>query len=74
MKTREIDGADLKGGGYAALPDRDGPHPGVVVIHEAYGLNDNIKAITRRFADNGYAALAVTCSAAGIARSAWPAT
>jgi carboxymethylenebutenolidase len=59
MKTREIDGADLKGGGYAALPDGDGPHPGVVVIHEAYGLNDNIKEIARRFADNGYAALAV---------------
>lgn len=59
MKTREIDGADLKGGGYAALPDGDGPHPGVVVIHEAYGLNDGIKDITRRFADKGYAALAV---------------
>lgn len=59
MKTREIDGTDLKGGGYAALPDGKGPHPGVVVIHEAYGLNDNIKDITRRFADNGYAALAV---------------
>src|SRR6266851_534730 len=59
MKTREIDRADLKGGGYAAQPDGDGPHPGVVVIHEAYGLNDNIKDITRRFAENGYAALAV---------------
>ncbi len=59
MKTRAIDGVDVKGGGYAALPDGDGPHPGVVVIHEAYGLNDNIKEITRRFADNGYAALAV---------------
>jgi carboxymethylenebutenolidase len=31
----------------------------VVVIHEAYGLNDNIKDITRRFADEGYVALAV---------------
>ena len=41
------------------LPDGDGPHPGVVVIHEAYGLNDHIKDITRRFADAGYAALAV---------------
>src|ERR1700687_690141 len=59
MKTREIDRAELKGGGCVALPDGDGPHPGVVVIHEAYGLNDNIKEITRRFADNGYAALAV---------------
>jgi carboxymethylenebutenolidase len=59
MKTRVIDGIDLKGGGFAALPDGDGPHPGVVVIHEAYGLNENIKDISRRFAENGYAALAV---------------
>lgn len=59
MKTRVISGMDLRGGGYAALPDGDGPNPGVVVIHEAYGLNENIKDITRRFADNGYAALAV---------------
>ena len=59
MKTRLIDISDLKGGGFAALPDGDGPFPGVVVIHEAYGLNENIKDITRRFADEGYAALAV---------------
>jgi carboxymethylenebutenolidase len=59
MRTREIGGGDLKGGGYLALPDGNGPHPGVVVIHEAFGLNENIKDITRRFADSGYAALAV---------------
>ena len=59
MKTRAIDSAELKGGGYVAVPDGDGPHPAVVVIHEAYGLNGNIKDITHRVADNGYAALAV---------------
>jgi carboxymethylenebutenolidase len=31
----------------------------VVVIHEAFGLNENIRDITRRFAEEGYAALAV---------------
>jgi carboxymethylenebutenolidase len=45
--------------GYLAIPDGDGPHPGVVVIHEAFGLNDNIRDISRRFAAEGYAALAV---------------
>ena len=35
------------------------PLPGVVVIHEAFGLNDNIREITRRLAAEGYAALAV---------------
>src|SRR4029077_10861488 len=39
--------------------DGPGPYPGVVVIHEAYGLNENIKDIAGRFADQGYAALAV---------------
>jgi len=58
MRTREIDRTDLKGGGYLALPDGDGPHPGVVVIHEAFGLNDHIKDVTRRLAQAGYAALA----------------
>jgi carboxymethylenebutenolidase len=59
MQTREIDPNELKGGGFLAIPDGNGPHPGVVVIHEAYGLNDNIKDVTRRFANEGFAALAV---------------
>jgi carboxymethylenebutenolidase len=45
--------------GYLARPEGDGPFPGIVVIHEAYGLNENMKDIARRFADQGYAALAV---------------
>ena len=36
-----------------------GPLPGLVVIHEIYGLNDNIRGIAQRFAEQGYAALAV---------------
>jgi carboxymethylenebutenolidase len=45
--------------GYLARPEGDGPFPGVVVIHEIFGLNENIKDIARRFADQGYVALAV---------------
>ncbi len=45
--------------GFFAAPDGPGPLPGVLVIHEIFGLNDNIKEIARRFADQGYAALAV---------------
>ncbi|HEU0297396.1 MAG TPA: dienelactone hydrolase family protein [Anaerolineales bacterium] len=36
-----------------------GPLPGLVVIHEIYGLNDNIRGIAQRFAEQGYGALAV---------------
>ena len=59
MQTRDITTDELKGGGFLALPDTAGPHPGVVVIHEASGLNENIRDVAGRFADAGYAALAV---------------
>ena len=45
--------------GYIARPEGDGPFPGIVVIHEIFGLNENMKDNTRRFADQGYVALAV---------------
>jgi carboxymethylenebutenolidase len=45
--------------GYLARPAGDGPFPGIVVIHEIFGLNENIKDIARRFAGEGYVALAV---------------
>jgi carboxymethylenebutenolidase len=59
MQTREIATSELRGGGYLAMPDGYGPHPGVVVIHEAFGLNDHVKDVTRRLADAGYATLGV---------------
>jgi carboxymethylenebutenolidase len=45
--------------GYIARPVGDGPFPGVVIIHEAFGLNENMQDIARRFADEGYFAFAV---------------
>ena len=47
------------GRSYLALPDGPAPYPGVVVVHEASGLNDNIRDICGRFAAEGYAALGV---------------
>ncbi len=45
--------------GYLAAPNDPGPHPAVVVIHEALGLNDSMRDTAQRFADEGYVALAV---------------
>lgn len=54
----EVGGKPLHG--YAARPKAaKGPLPGVIVIHEWWGLNDNIRAMTRRLAGEGYQALAV---------------
>jgi carboxymethylenebutenolidase len=45
--------------GYLAQPKTPGKHPALVVIHEWWGLNDQIKAETLKFAGEGYVALAV---------------
>jgi carboxymethylenebutenolidase len=46
--------------GYLATPKtRDRPLPALIVIHEWWGLNDNIEAVTRQLAAEGYTALAV---------------
>ncbi len=44
---------------YLAVPhDGAGPWPGVVVLHEAFGLNDDIRGKADEFARHGYLALA----------------
>ena len=50
------DGTTMRG--FLALPDGHGVTPGVVVIHEIFGVTDDMRRIVRRFADSGYAALA----------------
>jgi carboxymethylenebutenolidase len=45
--------------GYLAVPAGAGPHPGIVVIHEAGGLGEHIRDVVNRFANIGYAALGV---------------
>jgi carboxymethylenebutenolidase len=58
-QTVSFPGAGIQLSGFMARPEGSGPFPGVVIIHEAYGVNDNIRGVTRRFASEGYEALAV---------------
>src|SRR6516164_413771 len=44
--------------GYLARPSQPGHNPGIVVIHEAFGLVEHIRDIARRFANIGYNAIA----------------
>ncbi len=48
---------DVKG--FLARPADNGKHPALVLIHEWWGLNDNIRENARQFAKLGYVALAV---------------
>ncbi len=51
---------DLSGSrAYLSLPEGEGPHPAVIVIHEWWGLNAHIEHWADRLAKLGYVALAV---------------
>jgi carboxymethylenebutenolidase len=56
LSIRLADGASLRAEHFPA--PGEGPHPGVVVLHESFGLNDDIRRIATRFAEAGYTALA----------------
>jgi dienelactone hydrolase len=45
---------------YLSRPKDSARHPGIIVIHEAWGLNDQIKGVVRRYAENGFVAVAPT--------------
>jgi carboxymethylenebutenolidase len=43
---------------YRAMPDRGGPFPTVLVVHEIFGVHEYIKDVCRRWAKLGYYAIA----------------
>jgi carboxymethylenebutenolidase len=45
--------------GYVARPMQEGNFPGIIMIHEWWGLNDNIKSMARGLASHGYVVMAV---------------
>lgn len=61
LVTEMVDYQDAAGEtlmGYLARPQGDDPKPAIVVIQEWWGLNDHIKDLARRFAGEGFVALA----------------
>lgn len=69
-----LKGVEVEVGGakaYLSLPaGAKAPLPGVVVVHEWWGLNDNVKHWADRIAADGYAALAVDLYGGTIAKTA----
>lgn len=57
IRTVELPTTDGPMGLYEVRPD-DTPRAAVVVLQEAFGVNDHIEDVTRRFADAGYLAVA----------------
>src|SRR3990167_4379554 len=45
--------------GFLAQPKEKGDYPAVVMIHEWWGLNDNIKEMAKQLSAEGYVVLAV---------------
>lgn len=65
MVTEGVEGKDIEFRGtegpltaYLSKPKEGGKHPGVIVIHEIWGLNAHIKDVADRIASQGYVALA----------------
>ena len=56
--TVQLNTSDGKMDAYVAQPKDGGNYPGVVVIQEAFGVNDHIKKVTERLAAEGYVAIA----------------
>jgi carboxymethylenebutenolidase len=52
----ELDGKKITG--FLARPKNSKGLPGLIVIHEWWGVNDNVRAMAERFAAEGYVALA----------------
>jgi carboxymethylenebutenolidase len=55
--------------GYLARPEGVAVTPGIIVIHEWWGLNDNIRMMTDKLAGEGYTALAVDLYKGKVAES-----
>lgn len=61
LMTENVTYPDGEGGelmGYLARPAAEGQYSAVIVIQEWWGLNEHIRDVTRRFASEGFVALA----------------
>jgi len=56
VEYENMDGEQLYG--YLATPEGDGPHPGVLLIHEWWGLNEGITVLADALAEEGYVVFA----------------
>ena len=51
-----FDGSDMIA--YLAAPETGGRQPAIIVVHEAWGLNEQIKGVANKYAEQGFVAIA----------------
>ncbi len=56
VSLKVSDGTEMAA--FVAKPSGPGPHPGILVFQEAFGVNSHIQNVAKRFAEEGYVALA----------------
>lgn len=54
----KVQNQDLEIDAYIAKPETEGVYPAVIVIQEIFGVNEHIRDITERLAQEGYIAIA----------------
>ena len=57
-KSIQVFNDDLAIDAYLATPQASGKFPAVIVIQEIFGVNEHIRDITERIAQQGYVAIA----------------
>jgi carboxymethylenebutenolidase len=63
LATQEISftSEGTKIAGYLARPREGGPYPGVILLHDIFGVSDHARDVARRFANVGFVALVPDC-------------
>ena len=56
VRLQVDDGGEMRA--FVARPEGPGPHPGMLVLQEALGVNDQIRGVAERWAREGYVAVA----------------
>ncbi len=64
---QDVNGTNITG--LYAYPKKSGNYPGIVMIHEWWGLNNNIKDMAKELAKEGYKVLAVDLYKGKVAQS-----
>ena len=71
IQLGRVEGGSADLHAYRARPDGSGPFPGVVAIHEIFGLDDMLRRQADRLAAAGYLTLGPDLTATGARGAAW---